>query len=155
MEFQRYQPFYASEEGVTLRPGQSAAFTFEAGEDIGERCARLLVTGETALFYLWKDEPDYPKQYRKVEDALDSAHADKAQYCLNLTNGPGVNYVKRVYKKVLWPPVLSYLPMHDVPERWTAGIMARAEGLKFESGGYLRMVVEVYHAHPGVSRHSV
>ena len=45
--------------------------------------------------------------------------------------------------------------MHDVPGRWTAGIMARAEGLKFESGGYLRMVVEVYHAHPGVSRHSV
>lgn len=155
MEFQHYQPFYRSDEGITLRPGRSAEFHFEAGEDIDEKRARLFVTGETALFYFWKDEPDYPRQYRKIEDALDSDHADKAQFCLNLSNGPEVNYVKRAYKKVLWPPVLSYLPMHDVEEDWTVGVMARAEGLKIQQGGYLHMIVEVYHAHPGVSRHSV
>lgn len=78
MEFQHYQPFYRSDEGITLRPGRSAEFHFEAGEDIDEKRARLFVTGETALFYFWKDEPDYPRQYRKIEDALDSDHADKA-----------------------------------------------------------------------------
>lgn len=155
MECQRYKPFYMSDEGLTLRPGQSAKFTFDAGQDIDGRRARLFATGETALFYLWKDEPDYPRQYRKIEDALDTDHADKAQYCLDLSNPTGVDYVKRVYKKVLWPPMLSYLPMHDVPESWTAGIMARAEGLEFERAGYLRLSVEVYHAHAGVSRHSV
>lgn len=155
MEFQRYQPIYNSDEGTTLRPGRSASFEFDALGDIAQRSARLFVTGETALHYLWKDEPDYPAQYRKIEDALDSAHADRAQFCLNLSNGPEVNYAKRLYKKVLWPPVLSYLPLHDVPQELTAGVMARARGLKLKPGGHLRMAIEVYYGRPGVSRHSV
>ena len=93
----RYQQLYLNDEGTTLRPGapQEAVFEFQA-EQPDSRSLRLMVCGETALHYLWKNEPDYPVRYRQIEDALCSANADQAQFCLRLGTEQPQPYIKRL-----------------------------------------------------------
>ncbi len=156
MSFETYTPLYESyPDGRTLRPGGAAMSLDFDCTAVPDRRYRLFVVGETAMFYQWKDEPDYPLQYRTISDALDTKNARDARFCLNLSSKKSEKYIRRVYKKVLWKPVLSYLAMHPVPEAWTCGVWARAEKLRFEDGGYLRMRVDIYHLHEGISRHSV
>jgi len=155
MSFERYTKIFDGyETGRTLRAhGKGAEFSFSAQQD--EKRRRLFVTGETALFYQWKSEPDNPAHYHTITDALDPHHAFEAQYCLDLSSKAPEEYIRRLYKKVMWPPVLSYLKMNPVPAEWVCGIWASAKGLKFAEGGYLRMRVEIYRAHKGVNRHDV
>lgn len=156
MGFETYEKVYDGyQRGTTLRaggPGMTLTLPQAAKAD---RRYRLFVVGETAMFYQWKDEPDHPAHYRTLTDALDPVHAHEAHYCLNLSSKKPEGYVRRVYKKVMWPPVLSYLPMHPVPEDWTFGVWAKAENLRFAEGGYLRMRVEIRYKHEGINRHSV
>ena len=157
MSFEHYEKIYDGYKGrgTTLRAGGAGmSLKLNKMAEPGKKY-RLFVVGETALFYQWKDEPDYPAQYRTVTDALDTVHAHEAHYCLNLSSKQPEKYIRRVYKKVLWPPMLSYLGMSPVPDDWCFGIWARADKLKFAEGGYLRMKVEVYYKKDGVNRHSV
>ena len=154
MSFEKYRTIWKDgAEGTTLRAGGAGAqFAFDCDLAPDKRF-RLFVTGETGLFYQWKDEPDYPKQYESIADALDPDHAFRAQYCLNLSDSAPRGYVRKLYKKIMWPPVLSYLRMNPVPDNWRFGLWARAKGLRLEEGGYLRMRLEVYRAREGVNRH--
>lgn len=157
MSFESYEKVYDgySTRGTTLRAGGAGMSLALTKKAVAGKKYRLFVVGETALFYQWKDEPDYPAQYRTVTDALDTVHAHEAHYCLKLSSKQPEKYIRRVYKKVLWPPMLSYLGMSPVPDDWCFGIWARADKLKFAEGGYLRMKVEVYYKKDGVNRHSV
>lgn len=154
MSFESYlQIFDGYKSGRTLRAGgKGTEFAFEAKAQENKRY-RLFVTGETALFYQWKDEPDNPAHYHTIVDALDPNHAFETQYCLNLSSKKPEDYIRRIYKKVMWPPILSYLKMNPVPADWTTGIWASAKNLKFEEGGYLRMKIEIRRAKEGVNRH--
>ncbi len=156
MSFERSQTLFENyEQGQILRPhgkGMELQFSYHAQE---ERRYRLFVVGETALFYQWKDEPDGPMQYRTVCDALDTEHALAARYCLNLSSSRPEQYVRRIYKKVMWPPLLSYLAMHPVPDLWKVGIWAKAENLHIEKDGFLRLRVDIRYKHEGVDIHSV
>ena len=156
MSFENYEKVYDGyKQGTTLRAGGAPmTLTLPTAARENKRY-RLFVVGETAMFYQWKDEPDCPAQYRTLTDALDPVNAREAHYCLNLSSKKPEGYVRRVYKKVMWPPVLSYLPMHPVPEDWTLGVWARAKNLRFAEGGYLRMRVEIRYKHEGINRHSV
>lgn len=155
MSFERYRQIYDGyETGRVLRAGgKGTEFTFEAQKDDKRR--RLFVVGDTALFYQWKDEPDDPAHYHSITDALDTQHAYQAQYCLDFSCKKPAEYIKRIYKKVMWPPVLSYLKMNPVPADWTWGIWAQAKGLRFAEGGYLRMRIEVFHMKENVNRHEI
>ena len=117
MSFDSYrQLFDGYAQGRTLRaggPGMSLEFEARARAD---KRYRLYVVGETAMFYQWKNEPDYPAHYHAITDELDTAHAYRAQYCLDLSSSRPERYARRVYKKVMWPPVLSYLPLQPVTE---------------------------------------
>ena len=148
MSFENYEKVYDGyKQGTTLRAGGAPlTLTLPTAAQENKRY-RLFVVGETAMFYQWKDEPDYPAHYRTLTDALDPLNAREAHYCLNLSSKKPEGYVRRVYKKVMWPPVLSYLPMHPVPEDWTLGVWARAKNLRFAEGGYLRMRVEIRYKH--------
>ena len=156
MSFEKYSQFFDGyQSGRTLRAGgRGTEFSFNAAAEENKRY-RLFVTGETALFYQWKDEPDNPAHYHTIVDALDTDHAFEAQYCLNLSSKKPEEYIRRLYKKVMWPPVLSYLKMNPVPEDWTCGIWAAAKNLRFEEGGYLRMKFEIYRSKKGVNRHEM
>ncbi len=147
--YENYKP------GQLLRPhGKAMALSFSLPCREGRRF-RLFAAGETGMFYQWKDEPDGPIHYRTVDDALDTTHADTRRYCLNLSAKIPANYVRRVYKKVMWPPVLSYLAMNPVPETWVVGIRACTENLQLAENGYVQLRLEVRYKQEGVSPRSV
>ncbi len=156
MAFEQSQMLFEDyEQGYMLRPsGCEMSVTFPCTVKENRRY-RLFVVGETTLFYQWKDEPDGPMQYRTVCDALDTENARESRYCLDLSSKQPERYVRRVYKKVMWPPQLSYLAMHPVPDQWKAGIWAKAEGLHIENDGFLRMRIDIRYKHDGVDIRSV
>lgn len=153
-EFEQYRPVFTGSEDINLRPGKSAVFEFNADHELLASRCRLYFTGETVQFYLWKNEPDSPTLYKLLDDALDSVHAHKAQFCLNLS-ADDLDYPKRAYKKLYWPPRLSYLELQDYTDFWKGGLFIKAERLRIHKGGYLRMLIEVRHTKEGVSRHSI
>ncbi|GHU58307.1 hypothetical protein FACS189444_1780 [Spirochaetia bacterium] len=142
-----YVPVFYDDGGQTLRRGNSAVFVFRGDTLPEDSDYQLFVAGETALHYLWKNEPDYPLQYRKPEDALDSVHAWKAPYCVDLSNRkPSDNradYRKLLYKKVFWPPSHSYVGYTPRDTPWKFGLSAAAKDLRIHPNGYIRMSVEV------------
>ena len=144
MSFERYTQFYnGTDTGVTLRPGgKSAVFSFSA-EPKKDMRYRLFTVGETETFYMWKNEPDAPQLYRLLSDALDTKHAIKDRFCLDMSCKKYESYLKRVYKKIPWPPVLSYLKMTPVPNDWETGITVSAKDLKVSEGGFIRMRVDI------------
>ncbi len=155
MSFEKYFNFYEDyENGVTVRPGKTAEFSFKQ-EAKKDKKYRLFTVGETATHYLWKNEPDTPQFYRLITDSLDSENANQDQFCLDFSCLDDRNYMKRVYKKVMWKPVLSYLEMANVPTDWQTGISVKAENLKISENGFLRMRVDIRLKKQGVSRHSI
>ncbi len=111
---------------------------------------RLFVTGETGLFYQWKNEPDYPLLYRSIVDSLDSENVLNSTYSLNLSSKKPERYVRRAYKKVLWPPKLSYIQMNPTPNEWDFGFTAKTENLQILQDGYVRMRIDVRFKHAGI-----
>ena len=81
--FEKYfvvrDPKNYSEDDV-IRPGKSISYSFDLEDcDISAR-HRLFFTGETQMFYMWKNEPDSKKMYYEIEDALDSENAERAVF---------------------------------------------------------------------------
>ncbi len=156
MGFETYKQLYIDKnDGITIRPmGEGAEFKFSLLPR-ADKSYRLFVTGQTELFFHWKNEPFHPTHYHSPVDALDSVHAWRAQYCLDFSMKKPEKYIKRVYKKVVWNPKLSYLELIPVPDEWEYGISVRAEGLKIHEGGYMRMRLAVRYKHDGVNKLSV
>lgn len=156
MGFETYTPLYdGGDEGVTLRPrGEGVSFSLAASVTPHTRYC-LFTVGETEQYYQWKDEPDGPLQYRSITDSLDTAHAVHDRFCLNLSSDAPAPYIRRAYKKVMWPPRLSYLSMTPVPTAWTVGLTVSGRGVRVESDGFLRLRVDIRLKKEGVSRHSV
>ena len=100
MSFETYTQIYHSDKGFTLRVGKGAQgiqFPIVLHEN---KQYRLFTVGETEQYYLWKDEPDCPRTYRAITDALNTEHAIRDRYCLNLSCKKFQDYKKRVYKKI-------------------------------------------------------
>ncbi len=156
MSFENYTRIYKDNlDGTTIRPmGDGAEFEFPLTVK-ADKDYRLFVTGQTELFFHWKNEPFHPFHYHSLVDALDSVHAWRAQYCLDLSSEEPKRYIKRVYKKVVWNPKLSYLELIPVPDEWQYGISVKAKGLKIHEGGYLRMRLDVRYHHDDVNKLSV
>ncbi|MBO5269961.1 MAG: hypothetical protein J6B77_04190 [Clostridia bacterium] len=154
MAFEQYKQVYCG-EGLTLRPKaapQSITFHLKKKE---HKTYRLFTVGETEQFYFWKNEPDSQFLYRMLTDALDTEHAIRDRYCLDLSCKKYENYLKRVYKKVAWPPVLSYLHMVNLPTAWEFGLTVSAKDLTFSKGGYLRMRIDIRLRKEGVDPRSI
>ncbi len=146
--FETYQALFQPEEDLVIRPGQTV--TLPLGAMPKDTC-QLFFTGETATFYQWKNEPDEPQFYRRLDDALDAAEAEKEAYALHF-EGTDADYPLRACTKVLWPPILSYLALSAFTEDWTCGIRAKAKNVKIGVDGYLRLRFEVRYKKPGLSR---
>jgi len=157
MSFEKYSQVYdGGNTGFQLRVGKGAknvSFSLNAKAD---KRYKLFTVGETEMFYLWKDEPDYQYMYRSIADALDTEHAIHDRYCLSVGCKKYEDYLKRLYKKIMWnPPKLSYLSMNPVPESWEMGITVTANGLKFRKDGFLRMRLDIRKKKDGVDPRSV
>jgi len=156
VSFETYTPIYNGEPiGSTVRPkGNAFELCFDLKPEANKKY-RLFTVGETEQYYLWKDEPDFPRLYHMITDALDTKHAIKDRYCLSLTSAKYEDYLKRIYKKVMWKPVLSYLDMNPVPMEWEVGLTVSAKGLTFRAGGFLRMRVDVRLKREGIDPRDV
>ena len=157
MNFEKYtQFFYEPEEGKILRPkGKGQFFTFEA-EPSNNHSYRLFAAGEVGLFYQWKNEPDHPIVYRSISDSLYPEEAERGAFSLSFSSKKCEKFIRRVYKKVIWEPRLSYLDLVPLPTEWEIGFYVKAKNLKIKTqdGGYLRMRIDVRYLKEGVSVHS-
>jgi hypothetical protein len=146
--FEKYfavrDPKKYSEDDV-IRPGKSISFDFDLEDcDLSAR-HRLFFTGETQMFYMWKNEPDAKKMYYEIEDALNSENAERARYCLDLSMRTPKKYTKRVVYETKWPPKLSYLRAYPDGEECLLSIFAKAKDLKLAEGkSYLRYMLEIW-----------
>ena len=153
-KFEKYTRFYYDKKGVTLRPnGEKKTFSFSLSPERGKRY-RLFATGETALFYQWKNEPDNPNIYRSIEDSLSESEAELSAFALSLSSKAPAAFVRRAYKKILFPPRLSYLDLAPVPQEWELAVRVKGRGVEISENGYLRVRAVVRYLKDGVSRHS-
>ena len=72
MNFESYKQIMLCEKDkdVVLRKGKSLTLDFDIEDE--NAADRIFMTGETALFYNWKTEPDYQYLYRRIDDSLSS-----------------------------------------------------------------------------------
>jgi len=134
-------------EDDVIRPGKSISYNFDLNEAELSARHKLYFTGETRMFYMWKNEPDAKKMYYEIEDALNIENAEKARYCLDLSMKKPVEYTKRVLYESKWPPRLSYLASHPHGDDCVFGISVKAEDLKLSSeieGSCLRFMLEIW-----------
>lgn len=143
---ERLHPIRTSEEALHMKPGEGVTLTFD-GTDLQD-ATRLHFTGESALFYQWKNEPDYPVMYGRIDDSLNSNEARNGQYCLEFSDNHA-DYPKIAYHKASFPPWLSYLPLAEYSNQWTLGISVKTENLHISESGYLRFRMEVRYCKSG------
>lgn len=149
MNFESYKKIMLCEcdKDVCLRPFKSYSMDFDIEDPIG--ADRIFMTGETAIFYNWKTEPDYQYLYRRIDDSLTSVEANKARFAIDMS-ADNFDFPKIAYHKILWWP--RYYGGGSV---WRAGISAKAENLKIHEGGYLHLLVEIRYVKAGVDKRLV
>lgn len=140
---EHYYAIRNDREPLHIKPGKRVSVRFSS--DGIEYADALHFTGETSQFYQWKNEPDYPMLYLRIDDSLRTDLADRAQYCLDLS-AQNFDYPIVAYHKLLFPPKLSYLRLKVNSNRWTLGLKVKTEGLKISEDGYLRFRAEVRYA---------
>lgn len=152
MSFEKFYPVWSDyEKGKVLRANKgSASFSFDLDVK-DDKYYHLFTVGTSTQHFAWKCETEAPFQYLLLDDSLDTEHAETAQYCLSFSEEKTIDYIKRAYKKVLFPVVFIHHVVTTKPTDWWAGISACAKNLKIEEGGYLRMRVEVRYRKQGQS----
>ena len=150
MAFEQYtRIFDGGADGETLRPrGEAFSLTFPYAPKADTRY-RLFTVGETAMYYQHKCED--PTIYHEITDSLNSREAKNARFALDFSASKPFSYVRKAYKKLMWPPILigwQHIPL--VPD-WEYGISAKAEGLSIGEGGYVRIRVDVRYKKDGIS----
>ena len=148
MNFESYKRILLCEQDqdICLRSGKSYSIDFDIEEADKDNADRIFMTGETAVFYNWKTEPDYQYLYRRIDDSLSSAEANKARFALDMS-ADNFDYPKIAYHKILWWP-----RYYGSGTLWRAGISAKAENLKIHEGGYLHLLVEIRYQKNGVDK---
>ena len=158
MSFEVYQQFYNGGNcGTTIRVGGScASFSFYA-DPKKDKKYRLFTTGESEQCYWWKDEPDGPAQYRTINDALDTKHAVRERYCLNFSSKKPEDYLRRIYKKIMWsnPLKLGYMTVLPLQTEWRMGVSVTAKDLQILEGGHLQMRIDVHRKKEGINPRSI
>lgn len=152
-EFEKYFPVRDPadhESDDLIKTGQSVSYRFDLPNARLTASHRLYFTGETRMFYMWKDEPDAMKMYQEIEDALNAEEAERSRFCLDLSMQAPSQYTKRAVYETTWPAKLSYLSSHPHGDDCTLGIYAKAEDLRLAPGdSCLRFVLEVWEKREG------
>lgn len=136
---EQYFPIRQDSEPLHIKAGKSVTIPFDG--DAIKNAKRIHFTGETAQFFQWKNEPDHPMLYRRIDDSLSTEEARKDQYCLCMKSDG--TYPLLAYHKLLFPPKLSYLRTKDYTNRWTLGISVKGESVSIPEGAYLRFRAEI------------
>ena len=140
-----------SSEDVILHSGESFDFLADISEYSADKRYSLYFTGETKLFYAWRDEIDFQHLYGLIDDSLNNTEAERSRYCLDFSMNGEEKYVKRAVKKIVWAPSLFDVAdlFGDESDVWDCGIYAKAKGLRIGKDGFLRLRFEVRYAVDG------
>ena len=146
MNFESYRRFLHCEKDkdICLGAGKSYSIDFDIEDE--KAADRIFMTGETAIFYNWKTEPDYQYLYRRIDDSLSSSEACKARFALDMS-ADNYDFPKIAYKKTVWWP-----RFYGSGSIWRTGISVKAENLKIHEGGYLHLLVEIRYQKEGVDK---
>ena len=146
MSFETFHPIWSDyQNGKTIRPRKAGAtFTFDLTPEADKRY-RLFTVGTSAQSNLWKDEPNGPHQYSLLVDSLDTEHAVNGHYAVSFTEETPRPFIRRIYKKTLFPIILGHHHVPAAPADWRVGLSASARDLVIDraAGGFLRMRVEI------------
>ena len=145
-QYEAIQYIHRGEE-IVIRSGQAADFIFDANTI--EKRMKLYFRGETSLSYMWMGEPNMQRQYMQIEDAFDTEHACKCQYCLDFSQDSPVPWPKRIVKKSIWPPALAQFALYSYTDSWKVGIHVKAKELRIHENGYLRILIDRWDKVPG------
>lgn len=158
MSFETYYPVWCDyEKGKTIRPKKAGAtFTFDLTPEADKRY-RLFTVGTSAQSDLWKDEPNGPYQYSLLNDSLDTDHAVNGYYALSFCEEEPKPFIRRAYKKILFPVVLGHHHVPPAPAEWQAGLSVCTKDLVIDraAGGYLHMRVEIRYQKPNVPHRDI
>ena len=129
-----------------IKNGSSVEFSFDVNPKDVKKRHRIFFRGESSLFYMWRSEPDCVGEYLSIDDCLNRQKAEMDTFCLDLSSESEVIYRKTAYKKLSWPPKISYLATNGryTPD-WKWGIFAKAKNLQFKENGFVRYKAEVYY----------
>ncbi len=146
MNFESYKQLMLCEKDkdIVLKTGKSFSLDFDIEDE--KAADRIFMTGETALFYNWKTEPDYQYLYRRIDDSLSSVESERCQYALDMS-ADNFDYPKIAYKKIVWWP-----RYYGGGSKWRFGLSVKTEDLKIHEGGYLHFLLELRYVKPGVDK---
>ena len=146
MSFEAYSAIWRDYEGGrTIRPLKSGtSFEFDLVPEADKRY-RLFTVGTSSQSDLWKDEPNGTHQYSLLVDSLDTEHAVNGYYAVSFCEKTPRPFIRRIYKKTLFPIVLGHHHVPEAPTDWRVGLSVWARDLTVdrEAGGFFRMRVEI------------
>lgn len=141
---------------IVLKSGKSAEFSVDNIDK--NNCHKLFFTCEDASTPTLKNESGAELEYMLIDDSLNFTESNQNRYCLDFSCVNPLPFPKRTLKKVMWQS-LSYglYPYENFTEycsTWRFGIYAKAENLKAEDGGYLRVRLERWELKEGTNPHN-
>lgn len=141
---EKYTQVFLKEEDQRILPGKSYGFSFPYTPEKGKEY-RLFFTGEVDNCFYWKTEHGCTAIYKRIDESL--VPGTVGPWGLKFRGG---GYPIIACHKIHWPPVLGSIALKAPDNRWRCGVSAKAEGLRFREGGYLRLCVEIRKKRPGV-----
>ena len=141
---------------VVLRKNKSCEFAFDAVGIDKSAHHRLYMTIEDRMSSIFKDEPYGDKLYQLIEDSLNPDEACLDRYCLDMSEKKPRPFMKCAIVKRHWngkPTDGLYGFKNAINNVWDFSIFAKAENLKIEDGGYLRIRFESWDIRPDVDTH--
>ena len=141
---------------IVLRKGKSCEFTFDAKDLDKGAHHRLYLTIEDRMSSIFKEEQFGDKLYQLIEDSLSTDEAELDRYCLDMSEKKPRPFMKCAILKRVWNgnPADGYYGIKKaINNIWSFGIFAKAENLKIEEGGYLRIRLETWDIKRGVDPH--
>ncbi len=141
---------------IILRKNKECTFEFDAQNLDKSAHHRLYMTIEDRMSPIFKDEPYGDKIYQMIEDSLNPDEAELDRYCLDMSEKKPRPFMKCAVVKRLWngnPADGLYGFKKAINNIWDFSIFAKAENLKIEEGGYLRIRFESWDIKKGVDPH--
>lgn len=115
---------------------------------------KLFFSCEDASTPLFKNESGAELLYMLIDDSLNYTESEKNKFCLEFSVTNPLPYAKRAVKKVIWKNLnyglYAYENFTEYHDNWYFGISAKAQNLKIEKGGYVRVLLDVWHLKEGV-----
>ncbi|MBR5517945.1 MAG: hypothetical protein IKV86_02855 [Clostridia bacterium] len=144
-------------ENIVIRKDKSIEYKIDNKDIDISGNHRLFFSCEDSSSPTLKNESGAELLYMLIDDSLNYEKAEKNKFCLDLSCKKPLPYAKRVLKKVMWQPLKYGLFKYDFfnayQDNWSFGVMAKADNLCIENGGYLRIRADVWYVKDGVNYH--